>query len=207
MAGFLWWWDCAGRLNGQIGQHSGQMRSASVSTFARRSSWTKRAALDHQQAVGDVEREAQHLLGDDDGELAQLADLAAGPAAMSLMIDGWMPSVGSSSSSTLGRSPARARWRAAAAGRRRGCRPCARSCRTAPGTARRSPPACARLCVPRRPVRMFSSTVSVRKDHAALRHVGEALRHALVASRSPATSLPSTLDAAAPAPAGCPSAP
>ena len=26
------------------------------------------AALDHEQAVGDVEREAQHLLGDDDGD-------------------------------------------------------------------------------------------------------------------------------------------
>src|SRR3982751_3585831 len=36
-------------------------------------------ALDDEQPVGDVQREAEHLLGDDDRDLAQLADLVQRP--------------------------------------------------------------------------------------------------------------------------------
>ena len=45
------------------------------------------AAFHDQNAVGDVENEAQHLLADHDADIAEVADLRSS-RAMSLMMDG-----------------------------------------------------------------------------------------------------------------------
>ena len=102
---------------------------------------------------------------------------------MSLMIDGWMPSVGSSRMSSLVPSRARGRSRAAAAGRRRGRRRAGAASAAAPGTSRR----CARAPASRGGASRGPSRVlldgEAREDLAPLRHVADAGARALVRRR------------------------
>ena len=145
------------------GKQSGR-RLLGIDVARARLSLDDAAAVEHQQAVGDVQGEAQHLLGHHDRQARASSRISFRISASSLMIDGWMPSVGSSSSSTLG-SLASARAMASCC-----CWPPDRLPPAPPlhlaqhrEEARRSRSGTALACRARSPVLMFSSTVSVGK--------------------------------------------
>ena len=104
--------------------------------------------------------------------------------AISLMIDGWMPSVGSVGAGPSDRSPAPVRWRAAAAGRPRGCRHAgSRNPRENRKRCRKSR-AEFRACRSRQGPLMFSLTVIVPKELSGLRDVSQSAGNALMGRRA-----------------------
>ena len=141
------------------------------------------AALDDDDAVGDVEHEVEVLLDDDERQLVALAQARPGSRRSPARSTAGCLRTARRAAAATAPASARGRARGSAARRPTARRPCGRAARAAAAACRRrvrSPPA---RCRPSRRVharRRFSSAVRPGQDAAPLRHVADAEPAAVV---------------------------